>query len=56
MGVALAKINEYAYRKEFGLSKKQYLEEPMEDVVVNQEIMEILGEIAKAKQRLAEKK
>lgn len=40
---AIEKINEYHYRKEFGLSKEEMLNEPMEDVVTNSKIMEFIN-------------
>ncbi len=34
---------EYAYRRMFGLSKAEMAEEPMEDVLVNQKLVQLLS-------------
>lgn len=35
---AWMKINEYSYRKDFHLTKKEFNEEPMEDIIINSTI------------------
>lgn len=48
-------IEQYAYRKEFGLSYGDFLKEPLEFYLVNKEIMAIIAEINRANIRKAER-
>ena len=48
---AIGLINEYTYRKEFGLSYEEYLNEPLESYINNTKIMSILSDIRKAELR-----
>lgn len=56
MAEALSKVNEYSYRKEFGLSKEEYLAEPLEDILINSHIMSTVNEMEKEKMKEAERK
>ena len=47
---------EYAYRKMFGLSKREMAEEPMEDVMVNFKLEELLAKKQRADRAIVEEK
>lgn len=49
-------INEYDYRKTFGLSKRQMLEEPLEDYYLNQYIQRKLNQKEEVDIKKAENK
>jgi hypothetical protein len=52
---AVDKVNGFHYRKTLGLSYKEFLEEPLEEMQVNSEIMGIQNRIENARQRMAER-
>jgi hypothetical protein len=41
-------VNEYSYRKEFGLSYEEFLKEPWEVYLTNMEIMSIRADIERS--------
>lgn len=47
---------EYAYRRIFGLSKREMMEEPMEDVVTNFKLQQLLSKKDEADRGIMEEK
>lgn len=47
---------EYAYRRIFGLSKREMAEEPMEDVTINLKLHELVSKNAEANRAIVEEK
>ncbi len=52
---ALEALNDYAYRKEFGLSYKEFFDEPLEVYNINQEILSSISEIQRQKEKQLER-
>lgn len=50
----MTRVQEYAYRKEFGLSKAEMAEEPIEDIVINQEIIRLINKKQQREQSILE--
>ncbi len=48
-------MNDYAYRKEFGLSHKEFLKEPLDVYTANMQIMSVQAEIEGVKLRKLER-
>lgn len=55
-GWAVHKINEYNYRKTFGLSYEQMMEEPLDSVIINNEIMKAVNQKEKDEHRKLKRK
>lgn len=53
---AITKIQQRRYRKEFGLSFKEFREEPLNEYLVNLEIMNIENQIDDIRAKQAERK
>lgn len=47
---------EFAYRRMFGLSKREMAEEPMEDVMTNFKIQELISKKERAERAIVERK
>ncbi len=47
---------EFAYRRLFGLSKREMMEEPMEDVIVNFKLQELLSKKEEGDRAIMEEK
>lgn len=47
---------EFAYRRMFGLSKREMMEEPMEDVVTNFKLQQLLSKKEDAERAIMEEK
>jgi hypothetical protein len=52
---ALEVLGDYSYRKEFGLSYFDFINEPIEEYLRNKEIMGIISERQRAEQRRLER-
>lgn len=51
---AIEKLNDFAYRKTFGLSEKEFLEETADSFLVNSEILGIIADIERREQKASE--
>ena len=49
-------VNQYYYRKEFGLTYQEYLDEPVDIYTANTTIMSIRNELEEAERRRAKRK
>jgi len=49
-------INDYSYRKEFGLSQRDFEEEPLDVYYANNEIMSVISDIKRTETKRMEKK
>ncbi len=50
---ALEYLSRYNYRKEFGLSYREFIEEPLDEFFINNEIMSVISDLqAREKKKL----
>lgn len=52
---AAESLSEYSYRKEFSLSFKEFIEEPLDVYLINGEIMSIISDIQRRQQKKLER-
>lgn len=53
---AVEKVQAYEYRKTFGLSAKEFYEEPLDDYMTNMAIMGAINQIEKERERKMRRK